>query len=62
MILLAVIGAPVIALAARVSVISLRRRRMEAEIRGDWWPRFEQEFRTYASVSWRAARDAERGR
>ena len=61
MILLVAIGALAIALAARVSVISLRRRRMAAEIRGDWWPRFEQEFRRYASVSWRAAREAERG-
>lgn len=25
------------------------------ELRGDWWPRFEAEFRTYAS-SWEATR------
>ena len=61
MILLVVMAAIVIALVVRLSLLALRRRRMAAELRGDWWPRFEQDFRRYASVSWRAARDAERG-
>jgi hypothetical protein len=38
----------------------LRRRRMAAELRGDWWPRFERDFRAYASRSWQAAREGER--
>lgn len=43
-----------------VSLPRLRRRRMASELRGDWWPRFEREFRAYASRSWQAAREAER--
>jgi hypothetical protein len=61
MILLVVLAALVLAVVVRLSILSLRRHRMAAELRGDWWPRFEQEFRRYASVSWRSARDAERG-
>ena len=38
----------------------LRRRRLASELRGDWWPRFEREFRAYASRSWQAAREGER--
>ncbi len=26
----------------------LRAHRTPGELRGDWWPRFEQEFRVYA--------------
>jgi hypothetical protein len=61
MILLVFLGVLLIAVVVRLSVLSLRRRRMAAEIRGDWWPRFEQDFRRYASVTWRSARDGERG-
>jgi hypothetical protein len=50
-----------LAVVARVSLLSLRRHRMAAELKGDWWPRFEREFQTYASLGWRSARDAERG-
>jgi len=33
-----------------------RRRRTPAELRGDWWPRFDSEFREYADrVARRAA-------
>jgi hypothetical protein len=48
-----VIGA-VLGLALGVLLIGLlavwivRRRRTPAELRGDWWPRFEAEFRAYA--------------
>ena len=38
----------------------LRVARLAVELRGDWWPRFEREFRAYASRSWQAAREAER--
>jgi hypothetical protein len=44
----------------RISLPRLRRRRMAWELRGDWWPRFEREFRAYASRTWQAAREGER--
>ena len=44
----------------RVSLPRLRQRRLASELRGDWWPRFEREFRAYASRSWQAAREGER--
>lgn len=44
----------------RISLLRLRRRRMAWELHGDWWPRFEREFRAYASRSWQAAREGER--
>ncbi len=44
----------------RISLLRLRRRRMAWELRGDWWARFEREFRAYASRSWQAAREGER--
>ena len=61
MILLVFLGVLAIAVVVRLSTLTVRRRRMAAELRGDWWPRFEQDFRRYASVTWRSARDAERG-
>ncbi|MDQ6819072.1 MAG: hypothetical protein M3076_01830 [Actinomycetota bacterium] len=44
----------------RISLPCLRRRRMAWELRGNWWPRFEREFRAYASRSRQAAREGER--
>jgi hypothetical protein len=38
-----------------------RRRRMRRELAGDWWPRFEREFRSYASRSLRGRRAHQRG-
>jgi hypothetical protein len=49
-----------VALVVRLSLRGLRRRRMASELRGDWWPRFEGEFRAYANRSWQAAREGER--
>jgi hypothetical protein len=40
----------------------VRRVRLHFELRGDWWPGFEREFRAYASHGWEAAREAERRR
>lgn len=60
MILLVVIAVLAVAVAMRVSLVALRRHRMAAELRGDWWPRFEREFRAYANRGWQAARDSER--
>jgi hypothetical protein len=31
------------------SLFSVRRQRTPPELRGDWWPKFEAEFRAYAS-------------
>jgi hypothetical protein len=60
MILLVVVAVILVGLVIRLAVPAIRRRRFAAELRGDWWPRFEHEFRTYASGALRAARDAER--
>jgi hypothetical protein len=61
MILLVVIALIVAAVMVRLAMPRLRRHRMAAELRGDWWATFEREFRAYASGSWHKARDAERG-
>jgi hypothetical protein len=37
----------------------LRRRRAARELRGDWWPRFEREFRHYSQQFLKAARESE---
>ena len=60
MILLLFFAVIAVAEAVRLSVVSIRRRRMAAEVRGDWWPKFEREFHAYASKGWRSARDTER--
>ena len=38
--------------------LAVRRLRTPPELRGDWWPQFEREFRAYASRS--AKRGGER--
>jgi primosomal protein N'' len=38
------------ALATRLALPSVRRWRMAAELRGDWWSRFERELRDYERV------------
>ena len=59
MIPLAVLVAVIlIAVAFRAAGPSLRRRRLECQLRRDWWPGFERDFREYAG-SWRAARESE---
>lgn len=45
--LLALIGCLLVAAAARLALPSVRRWRMAAELRGDWWSRFERELRAY---------------
>ena len=56
MILLAVFVVLAVALAVDIAVSAWRERRTPAELRDDWWPQFEREFRAYAD---RAARRAE---
>jgi hypothetical protein len=60
LVLVVVVAAIALAAAVRVSVLAVRRWRMASELRGDWWGRFEREFRTYADMSWQAARESER--
>jgi hypothetical protein len=45
--LIALAGCLLLALATRVAMPSVRRWRMAAELRGDWWSRFERELRDY---------------
>jgi hypothetical protein len=51
-------------LAAAVGVgavlVTLRRRRAPADLRGDWWSAFERDFRAYAAQA--AGRDRQRRR
>ena len=46
-VLLAVAGVLVCGAALRVAVPSVRRWRMAAELRGDWWSRFEHDVHAY---------------
>jgi hypothetical protein len=61
MFLVALITMIFVAGAVCLGIAPLRRRRMALELRRDWWPRFEREFREYAGRSWSAAREGERG-
>jgi hypothetical protein len=60
MLLLVPVVVVVLAVAVRLVLPTLRRLRLSLELRGDWWPNFEREFRVYASRAWEAAREAER--
>ena len=46
-VLLALAAVIVCAVAMRLALPSFRRWRMAAELRGDWWSRFEREMRAY---------------
>lgn len=50
---LALAGLCICAAATRLVLPSVRRWRMAAELRGDWWSRFEREMRAY-DRDWRA--------
>lgn len=43
-------------------VQAIREHRTPPELRGDWWGRFEREFRAYAARPARAPRDRRRQR
>jgi hypothetical protein len=62
MLLLVPVIVVVLAVALRLALPRLRRLRMSLELRSDWWPAFEREFRAYASRPWEAARESERRR
>lgn len=53
-VLLALVGCLLVVAAARLALPSVRRWRMAAELRGDWWSRFERELRDYERA-WRVA-------
>ena len=38
-----------VVLGACAIYLAVRRMRTPPELRGDWWPEFEREFRAYAS-------------
>jgi hypothetical protein len=46
--LLVVAALLLLPIAIRLFWPAVRRRRTPAELRGDWWPQFEREFRAYA--------------
>jgi hypothetical protein len=60
MIPLAIITVVVLLLGARIAAPMLRRRRMAAELRGDWWSRFEKQFNDHVAGSVNATRDVDR--
>jgi hypothetical protein len=60
MILIVLVALIPLAVSLRFALPALRRRRMARELRQDWWPRFEREFRAYASQSWDPGRDIKR--
>lgn len=61
MILLAVgVGLIILILIMPAAFQMYMRHRMTAELRRDWWPRFERDLREYMSHTWRSAREAER--
>jgi hypothetical protein len=62
MLLLAPVIVIIVAVGVRLALPWVRRVQMHFELRGDWWPGFEREFRAYASHGWEAAREAERRR
>ena len=59
MILLCVIAMIAVAVLVRLTAPRIRRRRIARELHGDWWSRFELEFRQYSDRFAQAARDAE---
>lgn len=46
-VLLVLAGCILFAVATRLALPSVRRWRMAAQLRGDWWSRFERELRAY---------------
>lgn len=60
MVLLIVLGVAIVALSAHILLSIARRRRTPPELQGDWWPRFESEFRAYAELASKTSGDAKR--
>ncbi len=57
---LIVVALLALGMASPLALQAYRRRRMTAELRKDWWPRFERDLREYMSQTWRSARETER--
>ncbi len=49
-----------VAVALRFGLPALRRWRMVALLRGDWWSRFEREFRAYTASAAESSSERER--
>lgn len=50
MMLIILLAIALVAVAASFTVTHVSRRRdTPRELRGDWWPQFEQQFRAYAA-------------
>ncbi len=60
MIALAVLVIGALALVAYCAFPAWRQHRVPRDLRGDWWPRFEAEFRAYAERA--ATQSRRRGR
>jgi hypothetical protein len=60
MVVFIAIGLIFLGLLIHMMLPAYHRHRMAAELRHDWWPRFERDLRDYTSQRWRAAREAER--
>jgi hypothetical protein len=60
MILYVAVGLVLVVLVAYMMAPAYRRHRMAAELRRDWWPRFERDLRDYTSQRWKSAREAQR--
>ena len=62
MVLLIAVGLILVGLMVHMMLPAYRRHRMAAELRHDWWPRFEHDLREYMSQRWQSAREAEQRR
>jgi hypothetical protein len=60
MIFLLVLGVVLLAVAIRMSLPAVRRRRLAWELRRDWWSRFERDFQAYVRSRERNAQDRAR--
>lgn len=60
MTLLVALALSAVALLIRFTVQHIQRTRLAAELKTDWWPRFERDLNAYMSRSWASAREAER--
>jgi hypothetical protein len=49
MIVAVLIGLALVFIFVPCAVLGVRRNRTPRELRGDWWSKFEREFRAYAS-------------
>jgi hypothetical protein len=56
------LGLAIVAAGTVAILVAVRRFRTPPQLRGDWWTEFERDFRAYASLAARPARDRRRHR